>query len=224
MHTTMTTTKTPKAKKVVNLEAAVYSQDAKKSGSVKLPEAVFGLSWNADLVHQVVTAMQANARQPIAHTKDRSEVRGGGKKPFKQKGTGRARAGMTSSPLWRGGGRIFPNMPEENFAHKLNKKMYRAALQCILSELNRQDRLLVVESFEIDAPKTKSLVQKLAQYNLSEALIVTEEISENLFLASRNLYKVGVSDAQGVDPVSLIGFDKVVVTVPALKKFEEILG
>jgi large subunit ribosomal protein L4 len=165
----------------------------------------------------------AGARQGTKAQLTRAEVSGGGKKPWRQKGTGRARAGTIRSPIWRGGGATFAAKPRDH-DQKLNKKMYRAALQCILSELNRQDRLLVVESFEIDAPKTKSLVQKLAQYSLSEALIVTEEISENLFLASRNLYKVGVSDVQGVDPVSLIGFDKVIITVPALKKFEEILG
>jgi large subunit ribosomal protein L4 len=192
-------------------------------GVLEVSEATFGREFNEALVHQVVVAYAAGARQGTRAQLTRSEVRGGGKKPWRQKGTGRARAGTIRSPIWRGGGATFAAKPRDH-DQKLNKKMYRAALQCILSELNRQDRLLVVESFEIDAPKTKSLVQKLAQYNLSEALIVTEEISENLFLASRNLFKVGVSDVQGVDPVSLIGFDKVIITVPALKKFEEILG
>jgi large subunit ribosomal protein L4 len=192
-------------------------------GTVNVSEVAFGREFNQDLVHQAVVAYMAGARQGTKAQLTRAEVSGGGKKPWRQKGTGRARAGTIRSPIWRGGGATFAAKPRDH-DQKLNKKMYRAALQCILSELNRQDRLLVVESFEIDAPKTKSLVQKLAQYNLSEALIVTEEISENLFLASRNLYKVGVSDVQGVDPVSLIGFDKVIITVPALKKFEEILG
>jgi large subunit ribosomal protein L4 len=192
-------------------------------GTVNVSEVAFGREFNQDLVHQAVVAYMAGARQGTKAQLTRAEVRGGGKKPWRQKGTGRARAGTIRSPIWRGGGATFAAKPRDH-DQKLNKKMYRAALQCILSELNRQDRLLVVESFEIDAPKTKSLVQKLAQYNLSEALIVTEEISENLFLASRNLFKVGVSDVQGVDPVSLIGFDKVIITVPALKKFEEILG
>jgi large subunit ribosomal protein L4 len=192
-------------------------------GTVNVSEVAFGREFNQDLVHQAVVAYMAGARQGTKAQLTRAEVRGGGKKPWRQKGTGRARAGTIRSPIWRGGGAAFAAKPRDH-DQKLNKKMYRAALQCILSELNRQDRLLVVESFEIDAPKTKSLVQKLAQYNLSEALIVTEEISENLFLASRNLFKVGVSDVQGVDPVSLIGFDKVIITVPALKKFEEILG
>ena len=192
-------------------------------GTVNVSEVAFGREFNQDLVHQAVVAYMAGARQGTKAQLTRAEVSGGGKKPWRQKGTGRARAGTIRSPIWRGGGATFAAKPRDH-DQKLNKKMYRAALQCILSELNRQDRLVIVESFDIDAPKTKSLVQKLAQYNLSEALIVTEEISENLFLASRNLYKVGVSDVQGVDPVSLIGFDKVIVTVPALKKFEEILG
>ena len=192
-------------------------------GTVNVSEVAFGREFNQDLVHQAVVAYMAGARQGTKAQLTRAEVRGGGKKPWRQKGTGRARAGTIRSPIWRGGGATFAAKPRDH-DQKLNKKMYRAALQCILSELNRQERLIVVESFDIDAPKTKSLVQKLAQYNLTDVLIVTEEISENLFLASRNLYKVGVSDAQGVDPVSLIGFDKVVVTVPALKKFEEILG
>jgi large subunit ribosomal protein L4 len=192
-------------------------------GTVSVSEVAFGREFNQDLVHQTVVAYMAGARQGTKAQKTRAEVSGGGKKPWRQKGTGRARAGTIRSPIWRGGGATFAAKPR-NFEQKLNKKMYRAALQCILSELNRQDRLIVVESFDVDAPKTKSLVQKLAQFNLTDALIITEEMSENLFLASRNLYKVGVIDVQGVDPVSLIGFDKVIVTVPALKKFEEILG
>ncbi len=192
-------------------------------GTVSVSEVAFGREFNQDLVHQTVVAYMAGARQGTKAQKTRAEVSGGGKKPWRQKGTGRARAGTIRSPIWRGGGATFAAKPR-NFEQKLNKKMYRAALQCILSELNRQERLIVVESFDVDAPKTKSLVQKLAQFNLTDALIITEEMSENLFLASRNLYKVGVIDVQGVDPVSLIGFDKVIVTVPALKKFEEILG
>lgn len=192
-------------------------------GTVSVSEVAFGREFNQDLVHQAVVAYLAGARQGTKAQKTRAEVSGGGKKPWRQKGTGRARAGTIRSPIWRGGGATFAAKPR-SFDQKLNKKMYRAALQCILAELNRQERLIVVESFDVDAPKTKALVQKLAQFNLTEALIVTEEMSENLFLASRNLHKIGVIDVQGVDPVSLIGFDKVVVTVPALKKFEEILG
>ena len=192
-------------------------------GAVNVSEVAFGREFNQDLVHQAVVAYMAAGRQGTKAQKTRSEVSGGGKKPWRQKGTGRARAGTIRSPLWRGGGVTFAAKPRD-FEQKLNRKMYRAALQCILAELNRQDRLIVVESFDLDAPKTKSLVQLLAQYNLADVLIVTEDISENLYLAARNLHKVGVSDVQGVDPVSLIGFDKVVMTVSAIIKFEEILG
>lgn len=192
-------------------------------GTVSVSDVAFGKEFNQDLVHQAVTAYLAGARQGTKAQKNRSAVSGGGKKPWRQKGTGRARAGTIRSPLWRTGGVTFAAQPRDH-AQKLNKKMYRAALRCILSELNRQDRLVVVENFDIEAPKTKSLVQQLAQYDLKDALIVSEEVSENLYLASRNLHKVDVRDVQGVDPVSLIRFDKVVVTVPALKKFEEILG
>lgn len=193
------------------------------NGTLNVSEVAFGREFNQDLVHQAVVAYMAGARQGTKAQLTRAEVSGGGKKPWRQKGTGRARAGTIRSPIWRSGGVTFAAKPRDH-EQKLNKKMYRAALQCILSELNRQDRLVVVESFDIEAPKTKSLIQKLAQYDLSEALIITEELSENLFLASRNLHKVDVRDVQGIDPVSLIRFEKVIVTVPALKKFEEILG
>ncbi|MGN0921164.1 MAG: 50S ribosomal protein L4 [Cellvibrio sp.] len=204
------------------MELKIVSPDGAQ-GTVNVSEVAFGREFNQDLVHQAVVAYMAGGRQGTKAQKTRAEVSGGGKKPWRQKGTGRARAGTIRSPIWRGGGVTFAAKPRD-FEQKLNRKMYRAALQCILAELNRQDRLVVVEAFDVDAPKTKALVQKLAQFNLTEALIVTEEMSENLYLASRNLHKVGVIDVQGVDPVSLIGFDKVVVTVAALKKFEEILG
>ncbi|MGH1371338.1 MAG: 50S ribosomal protein L4 [Cellvibrionaceae bacterium] len=192
-------------------------------GTVTVSDVAFGKEFNQDLVHQAVTAYLAGARQGTKAQKNRSAVSGGGAKPWRQKGTGRARAGTIRSPLWRSGGVTFAAQPRDH-AQKLNKKMYRAALRCILSELNRQERLVVVEAFDIEAPKTKSLVQQLAQYDLKDALIVSDEVSENLYLASRNLHKVDVRDVQGVDPVSLIRFDKVVMTVSALKKFEEILG
>ena len=192
-------------------------------GTVSVSEVTFGKEFNQDLVHQAVTAYMAGGRQGSKAQKNRSAVSGGGKKPWRQKGTGRARAGTIRSPLWRTGGVTFAAQPRD-FSQKLNKKMYRAALRCILSELNRQERLVVVESFDLEEPKTKALVQKLAQFDLSDALIVSEQVSENLYLASRNLHKVDVRDVQGVDPVSLIRFDKVVVTVAALKKFEEMLG
>ncbi|MFS1524534.1 50S ribosomal protein L4 [Microbulbifer sp. 2304DJ12-6] len=192
-------------------------------GTIAVSEVTFGREFNQDLVHQTVVAYMAGARQGTKAQKNRSAVSGGGKKPWRQKGTGRARAGTIRSPLWRSGGVTFAAEPRDHGV-KLNKKMYRAALRSILSELARQERLVVVESFDVDAPKTKQLVSKLAQFDLSEALIVTEEVSENLYLAARNLHKIDVRDVQAIDPVSLIRFDKVVVTVAALKKIEEVLG
>lgn len=192
-------------------------------GTVAVSEVTFGREFNQDLVHQAVVAYMAGARQGTKAQKNRAAVSGGGKKPWRQKGTGRARAGTIRSPLWRSGGVTFAADPRDHSV-KLNKKMYRAALRCILSELARQERLVVVESFDVDAPKTKQLVSKLAQFDLADALIVTEEVNENLYLAARNLHKIDVRDVQGIDPVSLIRFEKVVVTVSALKKIEEVLG
>ena len=191
-------------------------------GTVDVSEVAFGKEFNQDLVHQAVVAYMAAGRQGTKAQKNRSAVSGGGKKPWRQKGTGRARSGTIRSPIWRSGGVTFAAEPRA-FEQKINKKMYRAALRCIVSELARQERLVVVEDFELDAPKTKGLVQKLAAFDLASALIVTEEVSENLYLASRNLHKVEVRDAQGLDPVSLVGAEKVVVTVAALKKLEEAL-
>lgn len=193
------------------------------SGTVSVSEKAFGREFNQDLVHQVVVAYQAAARQGTKAQKNRSAVSGGGRKPWKQKGSGRARAGTIRSPIWRSGGVAFAAQLR-NYEQKVNKKMYRAAMQCIVSELVRQDRLVVLESLALSAPKTKELVQSLAQYDIADALIISEEIDMNLYLASRNLHKVDVVDAQAIDPVSLIGFDKVVVTVAALKKVEEMLG
>ncbi len=192
-------------------------------GTVQVSDLTFARDYNEDLVHQVVTAYLAGARQGTRAQLTRREVRGGGKKPWRQKGTGRARAGSIRSPLWRGGGVIFAAKPQDH-SQKVNKKMYRAALQVILSELARSERLIVVESFALEQPKTKSLIKALGDYGLEDVLIVSDEITENLYLASRNLHKVDVRDVQGVDPVSLISFDKVMLTVTALKKFEEILG
>lgn len=192
-------------------------------GTVAVSDVLFGREFNQDLVHQAVVAYLAGARQGTKAQKNRANVSGGGKKPWRQKGTGRARAGTIRSPLWRSGGVTFAAQPRD-FAQKLNKKMYRAALRCILSELARQERLVIVEEFALDAPKTKSLVQKLADYDMSEALIVAEDVGENLYLASRNLHKVDVRDVHGIDPVSLIRFEKVIITVSALKKLEEVLA
>jgi large subunit ribosomal protein L4 len=192
-------------------------------GTVSVSDVTFGKEFNQDLVHQAVVAYMAGARQGTKAQKTRSEVAGGGKKPWRQKGTGRARAGTIRSPIWRSGGTTFAAKPR-NHEQKLNKKMYRGALRCILSELARQERLVVVEDFTVEAPKTKALVQKLAQFAVAEALIVTEDVNEALYLSSRNLHKVDVCDVSGVNPVSLIRFEKVIMTVAALKKFEEVLG
>jgi large subunit ribosomal protein L4 len=193
------------------------------SGTVEVSDVAFGKEYNQDLVHQAVTAYLAGGRQGTRAQKNRSDVSGGGRKPWAQKGSGRARAGTIRSPIWRSGGVTFAARPQDH-SQKLNRKMYRAALRSIVSELARQDRLVVVEAFDLEAPKTKDLVQKLNEYNLKDVLIVTEEVSENLYLSSRNLHKVDVRDVIGVDPVSLIRFEKVLVTVPALKKIEEMLA
>lgn len=193
------------------------------ASTVQVSDVTFARDYNEDLVHQVVTAYLSGGRQGTRAQKTRSEVSGGGKKPWRQKGTGRARSGSIRSPIWRGGGVSFAAKPQDH-SQKVNKKMYRAALQVILSELARQERLVVVESFALEQPKTKTLVKALGEYGLQDVLIVSDEVTENLYLASRNLHKVDVRDVQGVDPVSLIAFDKVMVTVSALKKFEELLG
>ena len=196
---------------------------AADGGSVEISDAAFGREFNEALVHQVVVAHMAGARQGTRAQKTRSDVRGGGRKPWRQKGTGRARAGTIRSPIWRSGGVTFAARPQDH-SQKVNRKMYRGALRCILSELIRQDRLVVVESFNVDAPKTKSLLSQLKSLDLSSALIVTEEVEQNLYLAARNLKGVDVRDVQGVDPVSLISHDKVLITVGALKQLEEALA
>lgn len=192
-------------------------------GTVTVSEVAFGKDFNEPLVHQVVTAFLAGARQGSKAQKNRSDVSGGGRKPWRQKGTGRARAGTIRSPIWRGGGKTFA-ASNRDFSQKVNRKMYRGALQCIVSELVRQERLVVVDEFTVDAPKTKAVAAKLKDLQLSNVLIVTDSVDENLYLGSRNLPKVDVRDAQGVDPVSLIAFEKVLITVPALKKLEEALA
>ncbi|MBD3653016.1 50S ribosomal protein L4 [Kangiella sp.] len=192
-------------------------------GAIKVSEVAFGREFNESLVHQVVVAYLAAARAGTRAQKNRSAVSGGGKKPWRQKGTGRARAGTIRSPLWRKGGVTFAAQPQD-YTQKVNRKMYRGAIQSILSELVRQERLIVVEDFSVSAPKTKELVAKLKELDTKEALIVTDSVDENLFLASRNLHKVDVRDVNALDPVSLIGFDKVIMTVPAVKKVEEMLG
>lgn len=189
----------------------------------EVSEDTFARDFNETLVHQVVVAYMAAGRQGTKAQKTRAEVRGGGRKPWKQKGSGRARAGTIRSPLWRGGGRVFAAVPR-NYEQKVNRKMYRAAMQCILSELVRQDRLLVVEDFTIAQPKTQDLCKKLASLNLSNVLILTETVDPALYLSSRNLYRVDVVDVEAVDPVSLISHDKVVATAGALKRLEGALA
>lgn len=191
-------------------------------GTINVSEVAFGREFNEALVHQVVTAYLSAGRAGTVQQKTRSEVSGGGKKPWKQKGTGRARAGSIRSPLWRGGGKTFAARPQD-WSQKVNRKMYRGALAAILSELNRQGRLVIVDSFALEAPKTKQLVEKLATLGATDALIVTDSVEENLYLAARNLHTVDVRDPNAVDPVSLIAFEKVIMTVGAVKAIEEML-
>lgn len=193
------------------------------AGTVEVADATFGKEFNEALVHQVVTAYLAGGRQGTRAQKSRSDVRGGGKKPWRQKGTGRARAGTIRSPLWRSGGVTFAARPQD-YTQKVNRKMYRAAMRSILSELVRQERLVAIEEFSVEAPKTKQVAAKLKELNLEKVLIVTEEMDETLYLAARNLPHVDVVDVAAADPVSLVAFDKVLVTVSALRKFEEKLA
>ncbi|ADT85874.1 50S ribosomal protein L4 [Vibrio sp. Vb2880] len=195
----------------------------KGANALTVSETTFGREFNEALVHQVVVAYAAGARQGTRAQKTRSEVSGGGAKPWRQKGTGRARAGTIRSPIWRTGGVTFAAKPQDH-SQKVNKKMYRGAMKSILSELVRQERLIVVEEFSVEAPKTKELVAKLKELELNDVLIVTGEVDENLFLAARNLYKVDVRDVSGIDPVSLIAFDKVLMTAAAVKQVEEMLA
>ncbi len=205
------------------MELKLIDQSGKSTANVAAADTVFGRDYNESLIHQVVTAYLANGRQGTRAQKDRGEVSHTTKKPFNQKGTGRARAGMSSSPLWRGGGRIFPNRPDENFTHKLNKKMYRAGVCSILSQLVREGRLAVVDSFTLDAPKTKLLAQKIKSMGYENVLIVTESMDENLQLSARNLPNVNVCSVTHADPVSLIRHAHVLLTKPAMAKFEELL-
>jgi large subunit ribosomal protein L4 len=205
------------------VELNVVKPGSDTAGTVSVSDVAFAKEYNEDLVHQVVTAFMAGARQGTRAQKNRAAVSGGGKKPWRQKGTGRARAGTIRSPIWRSGGVTFAAQPQDH-GQKVNRKMYRAALRSIMSELARQGRLVVVESIALEEPKTKLLVKQLGEFGLDNALIVSSELDTNLYLASRNLHKVDVRDVDGVDPVSLIAHEKVLVTVDAVKKFEEMLG
>jgi large subunit ribosomal protein L4 len=206
------------------MELTLVNAAGQASGTVQATDVVFGRDYNEPLIHQVVVAYQANARSANRAQKDRSEVNKSTRKPWRQKGTGRARVGRASSPLWRGGGKIFPNSPEENFSHKVNKKMYRAGVRSILSQLAREGRILVVEDFSVDAPKTKLVADKLKQMGLDSVLLVTERFDETLYLAARNLQSIAVIEPEAADPLSLIYFDKVMVTRGALARFEEMLS
>jgi large subunit ribosomal protein L4 len=206
------------------MQVELLNDQGLASSKVDVPDTVFGREYNESLVHQVVVAFQANARQGTRAQKDREQVKHSTKKPFKQKGTGRARAGMTSSPLWRGGGRIFPNMPDENFTQKINKKMYRAGMASIFSQLAREGRLAVVDSLTVDSPKTKVLADKFKAMNLKSVLVIADEVDENLYLASRNLTNILVVEPRYADPVSLVHYKKVLVTKAAMDKLKEMFA
>jgi len=206
------------------MQIELLNDQGQAASKFDAPETLFGRDYNEDLIHQIVVAYQANARQGTRAQKDREQVKHSTKKPFKQKGTGRARAGMTSSPIWRGGGRAFPNSPEENFTQKINKKMYRAGMASIFSQLVREGRLAVVDSIKIEAPKTKLLAAKLKAMYLQSVLVISEEVDDNLYFASRNLANVLVVEPRYADPVSLVHYKKVLVTKGAIDKLKEMFA
>ena len=206
------------------MELQLLSESGTLGQGLQASDAIFGKEYNEALIHQVVIAYQANARAGDRAQKNRRDVKHTTKKPWRQKGTGRARAGMSSSPIWRGGGRTFPNSPDENFSHKVNKKMYRSGMRSIYSQLVREGRLQVIEPLKLEAPKTKLLAKQLQSMGLTSVLVIAEEIDDNLYLASRNLAHVAVLEPQHVDPLSLVYFDKVVMTKGAVAKIEEMLN
>ena len=206
------------------MQIELLNEQGQSSATVDAPDAVFARDYNENLVHQIVVAYQANARQGTRAQKDRQQVKHSTRKPFKQKGTGNARAGMTSSPLWRGGGRIFPNSPEENFSQKINKKMYRGGMSVVLLQLVRDGRLAVVDSMQVDSPKTKELAARFKAMNLQSVMVIAEEVDDNLYLASRNLAHVLVVEPRYVDPLSLVHYRKVLVTKGALGKLQEMFA
>jgi large subunit ribosomal protein L4 len=205
------------------MDLKVINEQGQNAATLAASDALFGREFNEALVHQVVIAYQANGRQGTRAQKGRSDVAKSGRKPWRQKGTGRARAGTASSPLWRGGGKTFPNLPDEHFGRKVNQKMYRAGMCSILSQLAREDRLAVVDSLSIEAPKTRLLALKLRTMGLDSALVITDSVDENLQLSSRNLPNIRVLDVNHADPVSLIRYDRVILTKGAVAKFEEML-
>jgi large subunit ribosomal protein L4 len=206
------------------MQVELLNDQGQAASKMDVPETVFGRDYNEALIHQLVVAYQANARQGTRAQKGRDEVNHSTKKPFKQKGTGRARAGMTSSPIWRGGGRAFPNKPDENFTQKINKKMYRAGMASIFSQLAREGRLAVVESLKLDSPKTKPLAAKLKAMNMASVLVITEEVDENLYLASRNLPNILIVEPRYADPLSLVHYKKVIVTKGAIDQLKEMFA
>ena len=206
------------------MQIELLNEQGQAASKVDAPDTVFGRDYNEALVHQVVVAYQANARQGTRAQKDRATVKHSTKKPWRQKGTGRARAGMTSSPLWRGGGRIFPNSPDENFTQKVNKKMYRAGMAAIFSQLAREGRLAVVDSLTVESPKTKVLAQKFKAMGLDSVMVIADQVDENLYLASRNLANVLVVEPRYADPLSLVHYKKVLVTKAAMEQLKEMLA
>jgi large subunit ribosomal protein L4 len=203
----------------------LIDEKGQSSSTVAGSDALFGRDYNEALIHQVITAFQANARQGTRAQKARGDINKSHKKPWKQKGTGRARAGQANSPLWRGGGKIFPSSPDENFSHKVNRKMYRAGIASILSQLVREGRLSVIDALALDSPKTKLFAQKIKGYGLDgTVLVVTDKLDDNLYLGSRNLPDVLVLETREVDPVSLVRFRNVLVTKAAVQQFEELMG
>jgi len=205
------------------MELKLINDQGQSAATMSASDALFGREYNETLVHQIVIAYQANARVGTRAQKDRSEVRHSGKKPWRQKGTGRARAGDTASPMWRGGGRIFPNSPNENFSQKVNRKMFRAGIAAILSQLAREDRLKIVETFSVEAPKTRLLAQKVKNMGLDQVLVIIDGSDENLYLSARNLRNVLVLDVAHADPVSLVQYKNVLLTKGAVAKFEELM-
>jgi large subunit ribosomal protein L4 len=205
------------------MELKLLEANGKIGEAVKASAEVFEREYNEALVHQIVVAYQANARSGNRAQKDREQVHHTTKKPWRQKGTGRARAGMSSSPIWRGGGRIFPNLPDENFSHKVNKKMYRAGMRSIFSQLAREGRLNVVDDFNLDAPKTKLLAEKVKAMGLESVLIILDKVDENLYLAARNLHKVSIVEPKHADPLSLVHYQNILVGKSAIAQIEEML-
>jgi len=206
------------------MELKLIDKKNQKTDNITVSDVLFNRDYNEALVHQIVTSYLSNARGATRAQKGRSDVAKSTRKPWRQKGTGRARVGAASSPLWRGGGKIFPNSPDENFRKKLNKKMYRAGISVILSQLIRDERLLVTDTFSVDTYKTKALSEKLKTLGLNEVMVITHEMDENLYLSSRNIPRVAVVEVKNVDPVSLLRFEKILITTEGLKKFEELLS